>query len=893
MRYCPVVLLIGIVLAALFAPALAGAAAAGSMAPLNPTFIESLVGSPVRVPSYAAVGQALGQSPGPQDFSYTRALEAPGTPAFALPTTYDLRTLGRVTSVKDQNPYGTCWSFAACGSLESCLLPGETRDFSEDNMVLTSGFNYPGSPYDAGGQIFMSTAYLVRWGGPVYESDDAYGDAYTPAGLTPRKHVQEVDWLPVRSSALDNDGIKTAVRDHGAVDVSMGWYGSSSGSSYYNATTKSYYYNGSSSTNHEVLVVGWDDDYAAANFATTPAGNGAFIVKNSWGTGWGSNGYFYVSYYDARFGRTSNPSAVFDLSEPTDNYSGIYQYDPLGDCAQYGFTNATGWFANVFTAETTAALSAVGFYSLAPGTSYEVYTGSSLATRTLRTSGTEADMGYHTVTLPSPVTVTKGQPFTVAVKVTSPGASYPIAIETPFDGYSSSATASTGQSYISLNGSSWTDIAGTLANTNVCLKAYVKPAGPGAISVAAPTGTSSQAQGTSLPVAWTTSQTVASGQFSLWVVSPGNGWYGGKIVAADGTAGYASGVDLNVPVDTGYRVFVYYRAASGDPWGIYGYSSGTVDVTANFSAISVTAPTGSGSQAQGTSLPVSWTTNAAVASGQFSIWAVSPANGWYVGKIVAADGSASYTSSVDLNVPVDSGYRVFVYYRASPGDAWGVYGFASGTVAVTAGFSSITVTAPTGTSSQAQGGSLPVTWTTNQTVASGQFSLWVVSPVNGWYVGKIVAADGSAGYSSGVDLNVPVDSGYRVFVYYRAAPGDPWGIYGYSPGTVNVTAVFNAIAVTAPTATTSHAQGSAQPVTWTTNAGAASGQFSLWVVSASNGWYMGKIVAADGSASYANSVDLNVPADTGYRIFVYYRAAPGDPWGIYGMSPGTVNVSAP
>ena len=365
--------------------------------------------------------------------------------------------------------------------------------------------------------------------------------------------MQEVDWLPVRSSALDNDGIKTAVRDHGAVDVSMGWYGSSAGSSDYNATTKSYYYDGSSSTNHEVLVVGWDDAYAAANFATAPAGNGAFIVKNSWGTGWGSNGYFYVSYYDARFGRTTNPSAVFDQSEQTDNYSGIYQYDPLGDCAQYGFTNSTGWFANTFTAETTAALSAVGFYSLAPGTSYEVYAGSSLATKTLRTAAPRPTWGTTPSRCRTPVTVTKGQPFTVAVKVTSPGASYPIAIETPFDNYSSGATASTGQSYISLNGSSWTDIAGTFANTNVCLKAYVKPAGPGAISVTAPTGSTGHAQGSSLPVAWTTSQTVAGGQFSIWVVSPANGWYGGKIVAADGTASYANSVDLNVPVDAGYR----------------------------------------------------------------------------------------------------------------------------------------------------------------------------------------------------------------------------------------------------------------------------------------------------------------------------------------------------
>ena len=57
------------------------------MAPLNPAYLESLVDSPVGAPSSAAVGQALGESPGPQDFSYTSDLEAPGVPAFALPTT--------------------------------------------------------------------------------------------------------------------------------------------------------------------------------------------------------------------------------------------------------------------------------------------------------------------------------------------------------------------------------------------------------------------------------------------------------------------------------------------------------------------------------------------------------------------------------------------------------------------------------------------------------------------------------------------------------------------------------------------------------------------------------------------------------------------------------------
>ena len=290
-------LLSAVAMAAPVGAANAGSTLAGSAppaqlstAPLNPAYLQSLVSPLLVAPSSAADGHGLGLRPGPQDLSYAQGMQVPATRYAplrgALLATYDLRSLGRVTSVKNQGNFGTCWSFASAGALESGLLPGESLDFSEDNMVLTSGFNVPGSLYDAGGNIGMSTAYLTRWGGPVYESEDAYGDGYTPSGLMPRKHVQEVDWIPGRGSSVDNANVKNAITQYGGAYVSFGWYGSSGGSAYYNAAKASYYYNGSSGSNHAVLIVGWDDAYPAANFATTPAGNGAFIVKNSWGASW-------------------------------------------------------------------------------------------------------------------------------------------------------------------------------------------------------------------------------------------------------------------------------------------------------------------------------------------------------------------------------------------------------------------------------------------------------------------------------------------------------------------------------------------------------------------------------------------------------------------------------
>ena len=446
-------------------------------APLNPTFVEFRAQRGGHAFLRLGEDRALGEIPAPSSIAAaTGAVMAEAVEQATPGPSYDLRTLGRLTSVKNQGSFGTCWAFASCGSLESGLMPGENLDFSEDNMALKSGFGpFAEGYYDHGGNLWMSTAYVARWGGPVYESDDSYGDSYTPSGLGPRKHVQEINWIPARSSATDNEAIKNAIMEYGAAYVSMYW---NSSTSYYKASTSSYYYPGySTGTNHAVLIVGWNDNYSASNFSTTPAGNGAFIVRNSWGTSWGDDGFFYVSYYDYDFGRVG-PMAVFNDAEATSNYEGVYQYDPLGDVGELGYGSTTGWFANVFTAQADSSLTAVGFYTVTPGTSYQVYTGSSLGTKTLRTSGTLAYMGYHTVTLPSQVEITNGQQFVVAVKVTSPDASYPIAVEYPVSGYSTSASADPGQSYVSSNGTSWSDLTTAWnSEANVCLKAYVTSAG--------------------------------------------------------------------------------------------------------------------------------------------------------------------------------------------------------------------------------------------------------------------------------------------------------------------------------------------------------------------------------------------------------------------------------
>jgi large repetitive protein len=99
-----------------------------------------------------------------------------------------------------------------------------------------------------------------------------------------------------------------------------------------------------------------------------------------------------------------------------------------------------------------------------------------------------------------------------------------------------------------------------------------------------PTGVTSKKQGDPLQVSWTTNAAVTSGEFSIWVVSPANGWYGGTIVPNNGTASYPDkSITLNVPVGTGYKLYVYWRSTIGSgPWSdtIYDDAPGTLDVSA-------------------------------------------------------------------------------------------------------------------------------------------------------------------------------------------------------------------------------------------------------------------------------------------------------------------------
>lgn len=465
-----------------------------SSAPLNPQFIKYLQNKNAKLPNIqTSNGYFLGYIPPPMQIPKAKSPVSLNK-ALALPAKFDLRNVGGVnmlTPIKDQGACGSCWAFAAHGSLESYLkykgVPKETRDFSEADLNQYHGFDFRECE---GGNWWMSTAYLARWDGPVNEVDEPYPYAFaaqSAPGVVVQKHIQNVWFIPGRAALTDNTTVKTAIQNYGAVAVAFHY-----GDNYYLPANAAYYTTQpQSESNHEVDIVGWDDNYPKTKFKASlqPPANGAFIVRNSWGTSWGKNGYFYLSYYD----KSLTLGAAFYNAQATTNYARAYEYDPLGWVNSIGRGLISEQFANIFRAAANATkIKAVGLYTPVPNSVYEISIYNNVES-TVPTSGIKvatikgnvARSGYNTIATfkagTNPPAVTAGKRFSVVVKLTTPNYAWPVPVEINYDGYSSAANAYTGQSFIfNLDGDNdWDDITtftlndGTsLERTNIALKAF-------------------------------------------------------------------------------------------------------------------------------------------------------------------------------------------------------------------------------------------------------------------------------------------------------------------------------------------------------------------------------------------------------------------------------------
>lgn len=386
-----------------------------------------------------------------------------------LPVRWYAGDYGKKPVVRDQGKYGTCWALSAASAMEAALLPEDHIVFSADHLSLGNAFT---ANVEDGGDYLMLMAYLSSWQGPVTEEEDPYGDEYSPPGLEPAVHVQEVQVLEYGELEM----IKEWLLEYGAVQTSlyMDRNTTSEESLYYNQAESAYYYDGAEIQNHDVIILGWDDTYPASNFKTPPAQDGAFICQNTWGEAFGENGIFYVSYEDANVGNTV---IAYSRIEDTDNYTRIYQTDACGWQGKQGYDDDTCWFANVYTAVSDEWLSAVGMYATAPQAWCEIYFvpdfagPDSFGKKEFLQSYEMDAKGYYTLDLETPVALKEGERFAVVVKMTTPGEWNPVAVEYKSDEYTQNVTTEGKEGYLSQTGDYWQNTEEEFA-TNVCLKAY-------------------------------------------------------------------------------------------------------------------------------------------------------------------------------------------------------------------------------------------------------------------------------------------------------------------------------------------------------------------------------------------------------------------------------------
>lgn len=373
-----------------------------------------------------------------------------------LPSSFDMREYGTITSVKDQTTHGTCWAHSSAASSESGIINAvPSVDLSElhtafysyygDDQIIASAENLE-EHLDWGGSTAVVANLWSQWIGPVnedrlpyentafLENSDKVGDMQYVSDY----HLENAymfDFDDDRTNVNDiNNLVKQFIYSGNAVDVSF-YHGYAD--TYNSEHNCSYTSRGARFANHAVTIAGWDDNFPAENFSTMPEHDGAWLIKNSWGYDSGDDGYIWISYDD----RSLCQFAVYELGDK-DNYSVNYHHDTFLPTQLLSAQSSEqeenySYMANIFTAESDMQIDAISTYFQNAGTDYEItiYTGltdetnPSSGTPSEITSGCENLTGYKTVELSGSVPVKSGEKFGVVVKLACENNHFVIPVE--------------------------------------------------------------------------------------------------------------------------------------------------------------------------------------------------------------------------------------------------------------------------------------------------------------------------------------------------------------------------------------------------------------------------------------------------------------------------------
>lgn len=420
-----------------------------------------------------------------------------------LPSYYDSRLLGLISPVRLQDPWGACWAFGSLAAMEANLvkqgLIAQDSHLSARHLIYFAGtpvgqeaktqagegqhpsdilvslyrdnavFEMGGHALEVASAISSGEGVVLEMAYP-YQNDEGYvssfGQSYSTDGTwsldesaryratyglrnmlrfpNVGTHVATGEETTYALDYYALDAVKQAIVDYGAVSVSYRSYRNYDFYSHFDAVNATFFTNSSTLVDHDVCVVGWDDNFPREKFTTglngtLPEGNGAWVVKNSWGAAsnsfpnygtFGVDGYCYISFFDRSIqGFTAWDMMSLDGEEATKITN---QYDYMGQRSN-AETRVTDYtptsYANVFTAQVNQAVRAVSVNTYAPNTevSIQIYAlsapaGNGVVDPTdgilLASKQLTIDWGgYHRVALDAPALVNSGQRFAVVVSM--------------------------------------------------------------------------------------------------------------------------------------------------------------------------------------------------------------------------------------------------------------------------------------------------------------------------------------------------------------------------------------------------------------------------------------------------------------------------------------------
>lgn len=413
-----------------------------------------------------------------------------------LPSKFDLRDEGRSTSVKDQGLEGYCWSFASNASMESNILTKKLSNTTSDNLDLseTGGvwFSCNGTTDESDSTYgdHRDDPYIGASGASAEDAAESISSGYGayPEELAKYKDVKDgyaeelryySDYRFKDYSQLPEDVnlIKQRLMENGAMyygykSFEDNYYETEDGDWTYSDNGKSIY-GEDWDAGHGVAVIGWDDNFSKDNFHPDAGveNDGAWLCKNSWGEGWGNDGYFFISYESYLY-----CIGQFQMQDK-DSFDTIHQHQTSSEQYLFGGEDAENpqYFssANVFTAETTEKLEQICYTNAVnSNVKAKIYKlGKDYKSPVDGTLLVEFDSnveypGTHCLDVPENITFNEGDTFSVVIEGET------LVTNFRYEDAEHPTGDKVGKSYFTDNGTDWTDVADFFDASYAAIKAY-------------------------------------------------------------------------------------------------------------------------------------------------------------------------------------------------------------------------------------------------------------------------------------------------------------------------------------------------------------------------------------------------------------------------------------